>query len=935
MAAAVQPSGLMDIASSLTQDEIPFKLRCAICNKLAVNAFRLPCCEQAICENCQTSLPDTCPVCAHTPISSDLCKPNKALRTTLKAFLRTEEKKREKERQAALPATPDDVAHPEETSVKQDPQQVPNAVEETPTNGIRLPEPTEVSAAPLEDATPAVAESNVSGVKQGATNGISQDESPENVTPATVIQTRDAEQNDTVEGDTVGDNESSPQLAYETPQDATPGAGFPNPMGLNMNLGMFPNMMWGANPMAQFMGNGMMGFPNPMGMAAMGMDPMAANQGMFGGFGMNMNGMSNGMNMGINFNAGQGMYGDWDGSQNNMWNGSQDKFNPNAFANGMGAQFGDPSGFGGYNMSQPNGVHPQMQQQQFPNQEFQNGYYGPGNYRGRGRGYYPGGRGRGGYSGHMQPNFPHNANSLAAQDNVSSSVDQSMPSQPEEGATGATAPGDNISTEGRNTGDRPNAADDAESTKDLGSKDLADKPDGGNLESVPGADGLPDQGAEEHQLQGIPTIDSLDQTNSASSMGAPTPINQGFGRGGFMRGGFHGRGGSFGGQQFNSANNMQPRGPGVEGAPAAPRAMRQGLPNTSVLRQRNFQASGRTPMPQGKSTETSETPRFGQAQQDQHHQSTSRSISKARSRSKSKSRSRSRTQSRSNSRRRYRQRSRSVEDGADDYDRPRDRHRSRRDEKERLAAEDGRRTRSPSIESHRSSRYRDKGRDRRSRRSRRSHRRRSRSRSASTNRNGDSRDDEHLASVDEERSDSKARSRNVDSLESSTHRSRKDRSSRRDRHREKERERDRERDRPRERERDRKRPRRDRSESAVNSDYYSKKAKRGREDDVRSSTNNRERANDARDKSPPSSKPSESEKDPHTLEREARNRERLLKEQQRREAMHADRDSGKASRRRDSRQERTGRRVNYKYDDEADAARTERVEREREASRWD
>ncbi len=39
--------------SSLSQDDIPFKLRCAICNKLAVNAFRLPCCDQAICENCK------------------------------------------------------------------------------------------------------------------------------------------------------------------------------------------------------------------------------------------------------------------------------------------------------------------------------------------------------------------------------------------------------------------------------------------------------------------------------------------------------------------------------------------------------------------------------------------------------------------------------------------------------------------------------------------------------------------------------------------------------------------------------------------------------------------------------------------------------------------------------------------------------------------
>lgn len=53
----------------------------------------------------QVTLPDNCPVCAHTPLSSDLCKPNKALRTTLKAFLRTEEKKREKDRQSATPAT--------------------------------------------------------------------------------------------------------------------------------------------------------------------------------------------------------------------------------------------------------------------------------------------------------------------------------------------------------------------------------------------------------------------------------------------------------------------------------------------------------------------------------------------------------------------------------------------------------------------------------------------------------------------------------------------------------------------------------------------------------------------------------------------------------------------------------------------------------------
>ena len=43
--------------SSLPQDEVPIKLRCAICSKLAVNAFRTPCCEQMICENCECPAP--------------------------------------------------------------------------------------------------------------------------------------------------------------------------------------------------------------------------------------------------------------------------------------------------------------------------------------------------------------------------------------------------------------------------------------------------------------------------------------------------------------------------------------------------------------------------------------------------------------------------------------------------------------------------------------------------------------------------------------------------------------------------------------------------------------------------------------------------------------------------------------------------------------
>jgi len=42
----------------------------------------------------------------HSPLSADDCKPNKSLRLTVKAFLKNEEKKRDKIRAEAVPPTP-------------------------------------------------------------------------------------------------------------------------------------------------------------------------------------------------------------------------------------------------------------------------------------------------------------------------------------------------------------------------------------------------------------------------------------------------------------------------------------------------------------------------------------------------------------------------------------------------------------------------------------------------------------------------------------------------------------------------------------------------------------------------------------------------------------------------------------------------------------
>jgi hypothetical protein len=169
-----------------------------------VNAFRLPCCDQAICEHCkrflflaflfillrsnkhfegQTSLPETCPVCAHTPISSDLCKPNKALRTTLKAFLRTEEKKREKERQSATPATINDATPVQGTPVPRETPTVSDTPEAKPEQGVVKATPT-VDAPPEEPPAEAVPSEAITT----QVNGI-HDNSPETQTQTEVVRT--------------------------------------------------------------------------------------------------------------------------------------------------------------------------------------------------------------------------------------------------------------------------------------------------------------------------------------------------------------------------------------------------------------------------------------------------------------------------------------------------------------------------------------------------------------------------------------------------------------------------------------------------------------------------------------------------------------------------------------------------------------------------
>jgi hypothetical protein len=51
-------------------------------------------------------LPEACPICQHSPVDAEDCKPNKSLRITINAFVKTELKKRDKEAVASVPPQP-------------------------------------------------------------------------------------------------------------------------------------------------------------------------------------------------------------------------------------------------------------------------------------------------------------------------------------------------------------------------------------------------------------------------------------------------------------------------------------------------------------------------------------------------------------------------------------------------------------------------------------------------------------------------------------------------------------------------------------------------------------------------------------------------------------------------------------------------------------
>ncbi|KAJ6444730.1 pre-mRNA-splicing factor 38B [Purpureocillium lavendulum] len=420
-----------ELISSLTPDDIPIKLRCAICSKLAVNAFRLPCCEQAICETCQGSLPQSCPVCEHSPLAADDCNPHKSLRTTIRVFLRTAEKKRE----ASRPKESKDTASP------------------APADGPKLPQPEQVSeAAPSEREANGTSHTEQNVAPSGEAAGQLAASEPEQVRASRydekIVPKLTGEKplapGHTTDSAPKGQHDTSAEIVGpEAAQDEDASGGVKDSEltlatgggdedggaenddndetnnydtnGANANGGFSNNMMFAGggdfNQMQMMMamqngmgGNSFGGFPmmgttpNPYpspsrpathynaranAMSGMGMDPMTMqNMYMNGGFqGMGMNGMG-----GFGGGFGQGSNDNWNGSQS--WSFDQNNYNQS----GPGMGTGD---FGNFNAGFQTGYN--SGNYGHYNDQRRNNF---GRGRGRGRGFYggAGGYGRGGYN---------------------------------------------------------------------------------------------------------------------------------------------------------------------------------------------------------------------------------------------------------------------------------------------------------------------------------------------------------------------------------------------------------------------------------------------------------------------------------------------------------------------------------------------------------
>jgi hypothetical protein len=328
-------------------------------------------------------------------------------------------------------------------------------------------------------------------------------------------------------------------------------------------------------------------------MPGMNMGNIGMTPGMFGGFGGPGMGMD-GLNMGMGFNANQNGYMGWNGQPG--WNTAQDNFNP--MTNGIGA-YGSNAGYhhpvaGGYNHFNS------MTPQQYPNNNFQgNHFQGQGNFqRGRGRGL---GRGRGDYGNYaafQAQSTSSNAQQQIEQSNgVQSQIDPAQKGQNKSSTDAET--GKEISTVAANLDQQ---ADDSSGNVPVPqgktSMDVSDESIDNINTGQDQALKVPETVCMSDEAGNVPVPENGTVPPRRPAALAPPEYAHDFaGRGrGTARGGFgfRGRGsnawngvvhpGVHAEQSESPFTPTESLGQGVVGAPTAPKALREGFPNTGYRR---------------------------------------------------------------------------------------------------------------------------------------------------------------------------------------------------------------------------------------------------------------------------------------------------------------------------------------------------------------
>ncbi|KAH9832678.1 hypothetical protein Tdes44962_MAKER00157 [Teratosphaeria destructans] len=588
---------------SLEQDDIPAKFRCASCNQVAVDAVKLPCCDQAVCYACSQTLGDDCPVCGHSPLDSTELKPNKSLRISVNVWLRTEYKKRFKSGNAVeADPTPASEAAPAVVESIETPAPAAGS------NGT--PAPATISEGGAE--TLPVRRAAEADAVHGAANGDSEvpaEADQPHPTPAEEAPAEEAEDGD-AEGDEDEDKDDV-DFILERPEEMQQEQGLHdgnNGQQQEMDMQQHQSNMGGQQSF-NGMGLGGTGFGGDMsGMGGMhgGFNPMMGGVNMGMPFGDMMGGMGsimNPMQMLQMMNMGGGMDMGMMGGMGPMGMGGFNGMGPG----GMNMGYNGPNGYNNQQYGNPN----------FAGQNFSRGGYGRGGRGFRGnRGfqnaYNP--RGRGGYGGYQNFNGPNSfqqqqsgymnqqqtpvqGDAGDAQQDSAQAAGRGSPTYDAMASSGNT---NNVQPRETEAGPGGEATNDAVNTNDTAAVDgAANAGDGDAVDIAEGAqagtdqngDGSVQQGFENGTMSsGMNVVDDSGMQNGSYQDGFGNQQQQNYGWNGRGRAAFRGGRGSFrGGRGSFYGNGVQteatdltptPAPAAPINAPSGPKAMREGKPNT-------------------------------------------------------------------------------------------------------------------------------------------------------------------------------------------------------------------------------------------------------------------------------------------------------------------------------------------------------------------